>query len=40
MAKCNGLNPYMAVEMFLKYCPTLPLEYHDNEIYAKPTAEQ
>ncbi len=40
MAKCDGLNPYKAVEMFLKYRPTVPPEYHDNEIYAEPTAEQ
>ena len=40
MAKCDGLNPYKAVEMFLKYHPTIPPEYHDNEIYAEPTVEQ
>ena len=40
MAKCDRLNPYKAVEMFLKYCLTVPPEYHDNEIYAEPTAEQ
>ena len=40
MVKCDGLNPYKAVEMFLKYCHTVPPEYHDNEIYAEPTAEQ
>ena len=40
MAKCDGSNPYKAVEMFLKYHPTIPLEYHDNEIYVELTAEQ
>jgi hypothetical protein len=40
IAKCDGLNPYKAVEIFLKYHPTVQPEYHENEIYAKPTAEQ
>ena len=40
MVKCDGLNPYKAVEMYMKYRPTVLPEYHDNEIYVKPTAEQ
>ena len=40
MEKCDGLNPYKAVEMILKYHPTVPPEYHDTEIYAELTAEQ
>ena len=39
MVKCKGLNLYRAVEIYLKYPPTIPPEFHDNELYAAPTLE-
>lgn len=34
-----GLNPYKAVEMFQKYRPVVPNEFHSDELYAEPSAE-
>lgn len=32
-----GINIYKQVEMFTKYLPVVPPEYHDDDLYAKPT---
>ena len=40
LAKCDGLNPYKAVEVWKNYRPVVLLEFHDNCLYAEPTAEQ
>ena len=40
LVKCMGLNPYKAVEMYKNYRPVVPPEFHDNRLYAEPTAEQ
>jgi hypothetical protein len=34
-----GMNPYKVIEMFKKYKPNIPLEYHSDELYAKPSDE-
>ena len=34
--KCLGMNPYKMVEMWKNYRPMVPMEYQDNELYAKP----
>ena len=34
--KCIGLNPYKMVEMWKNYCPNIPVEFQNNELYAKP----
>ena len=34
--KCIGLNPYKMVEMWRNYRPTIPVEFQNNELYAKP----
>ena len=34
-----GINIYKQVEMFTKYLPVVPQEYHDDDLYAKPTDE-
>jgi hypothetical protein len=36
--KCLGLNPYKAVEMWKNYCPIIPIEFHDDSLYAEPDA--
>jgi hypothetical protein len=30
----SGLNPYKAVEMYQKYRPVVPDEFHSDELYA------
>ena len=35
----TGLNPYKAVEMFTKYRPVVPDEFHSDELYAEPSVE-
>jgi len=37
--KCLGLNPYKMVEMWKNYHPMVPMEYQDDELYAKPDAK-
>jgi hypothetical protein len=37
--KCLGMNPYKMVEMWKNYRPMVPMEYQDNELYAKPDAK-
>ena len=32
----HGLNPYKMVEMWKNYCPNIPVEFQNNELYAKP----
>ena len=34
--KCIGLNPYKMVEMWKNYRPNIPVEFQNNELYAKP----
>ena len=34
-----GLNPYKAVEMFQKYRPVVPEDFHSDDLYAEPSAE-
>ena len=34
--KCIGLNPYKMVEMWKNYHPNIPVEFQNNELYAKP----
>jgi hypothetical protein len=34
--KCLGMNPYKMVEMWKNYRPMVPMEYQDDELYAKP----
>ncbi len=34
-----GLNPYKMVEMFSKYRPVVPVEFHSDEMYAEPSSE-
>ena len=34
-----GMNPYKVVEMYKNYRPNIPLEYHSDELYAKPNKE-
>ena len=34
-----GLNPYKMVEMFSKYRPVVPVEFHSDELYAEPSSE-
>jgi hypothetical protein len=34
-----GLNPYKMVEMFSKYHPVVPVEFHSDELYAEPSSE-
>jgi hypothetical protein len=34
-----GLNPYKVMEMFQKYRPVVPDEFHSDELYAEPSAE-
>ena len=34
--KCIGLNPYKMVEMWRNYRPNIPVEFQNNELYAKP----
>jgi hypothetical protein len=35
----DGLNPYKAVEMFMKYRPNIPVQFQLDELYAEPSAE-
>jgi hypothetical protein len=35
--KPPGINPYKRVELFLKYRPVIPPEYHQDEFYIKPS---
>ena len=35
-----GMNPYKVVEMYKNYRPNVPPEFHDNVLYAEPTAAQ
>ena len=37
--KCLGMNPYKMVEMWKNYRPMVPMEYQDDELYAKPDAK-
>jgi hypothetical protein len=32
-----GKNPYKVIEMYKSYRPNIPLEYHSDELYAKPS---
>ena len=34
-----GFNPYKMVEMFSKYRPVVPVEFHSDELYAEPSSE-
>ncbi len=34
-----GLNRYKMVEMFSKYRPVVPVEFHSDELYAEPSSE-
>ena len=34
-----GMNPYTVVETFKNYRPNIPLEYHSDELYAKPSED-
>ena len=34
--KCLGINLYKMVEMWKNYRPMVPMEYQDDELYAKP----
>ena len=36
MLKCIGLNPYKMVDMWKNYCPNIPVEFQNNELYANP----
>ena len=40
MVNYVGMNPYKVVEMWKNYRPNVPPEYHDNVLYAEPTAAQ
>ncbi len=33
--KPPGINPYKLVELYFKYCPVVPPEYHQDEFYIK-----
>jgi hypothetical protein len=35
--KPPGINPYKRVELFFKYRPVVPPEYHQDEFYIKPS---
>jgi hypothetical protein len=35
--KPPGINPYKWVELFFKYRPVVPPEYHQDEFYIKPS---
>ena len=37
--KCLGMNPYKMVEMWKNYRPMVPMEFQDDELYAKPDAK-
>ena len=37
--KCFGINPYKMVEIWMNYRPMVPMEFQDNELYAKPDAK-
>ena len=39
-AHLKSMNPHKAIEMYLKYHPTILPEFHKNELYAEPTLEQ
>jgi hypothetical protein len=34
-----GLSPYKIVEMYKKYRPNIPIEYHFDLMYAEPSEE-
>ncbi len=34
-----GINPYKLVELYAKYCPVVPEEYWEDELYLKPDNE-
>ena len=34
-----GRNPYKLVELYAKYCPVVPEEYWEDELYLKPDNE-
>jgi hypothetical protein len=34
-----GLNPFKMVDMFSKYRPFVPVEFHSDELYAEPSSE-
>jgi hypothetical protein len=34
-----GLNPYKMMEMFSKYRPVVPVEFHSDELYAEPSSK-
>ena len=34
-----GINPYKQIELFHKYKPVVPTEYHNDELYTKPSEE-
>ena len=39
MSTNDGLNPYKAVKMFMKYHPNIPVQFQLDELYAEPSAE-
>jgi hypothetical protein len=36
---CAGMNPYKIVEIWKKYRPNIPIEYHLDKLYAEPSEE-
>ncbi len=38
--RCMGLNPYKVIEMWKNYRPNVPDEFHNNALYAEPTADE
>jgi hypothetical protein len=38
--RCMGLNPYKVVEMWKNYRPNVPDEFHNDALYAEPTADE
>jgi hypothetical protein len=39
LIQCVGLNPYKMVEMYNNYRPNVPIYYHSDVMYAKPSEE-
>jgi hypothetical protein len=39
MIKLPGVNSYKQVELYYKFCPVVPAEYHLDEFYIKPPDE-
>ncbi len=38
--KCMGLNLFKVVELWKNYHPNVPVEYHSDVLYVKPSAEE